>query len=170
MALRPMATAGGRGRLGAGGAGGGRVPPRARATPRRHRPGRRGRLSALSLYKSVFYGASVWARRALNRQKWRFSARAGRGHQAHQRPARQQHQPPQRRAPRPRLPPRALVARRAHLADARSTRAQTCGCRWRRTRAGCRQTALQIIPICGEEPRAPQFLLTKLLRYVPVTA
>ena len=41
-------------------------------------PGRRGRLSALSvfLYKSVFYGAFVWARRALNKQKRRLLARA----------------------------------------------------------------------------------------------
>ena len=41
-------------------------------------PGRRGRLSALSVFvcKSVFYGVFVWARRALNSQKWRFPARA----------------------------------------------------------------------------------------------
>jgi hypothetical protein len=41
-------------------------------------PGRRGRLSAISvfLFKSVLYGAFVWARRALNRQKRRFPARA----------------------------------------------------------------------------------------------
>jgi hypothetical protein len=40
--------------------------------------GGRGRLSALSvfLFKSVLYGAFVWARRALNRQKRRFPARA----------------------------------------------------------------------------------------------
>ena len=43
-----------------------------------HCPGRPGRLSALSVFhsKSVLYGAFVWARRALNRQKRRFSARA----------------------------------------------------------------------------------------------
>ena len=37
-----------------------------------------GRLSALSVFhrKSVLYGASVWARRALNSQKRWFSARA----------------------------------------------------------------------------------------------
>ena len=37
-----------------------------------------GRLSALSIFlcKSVFYGAFVWARRTLNRQKRRFPARA----------------------------------------------------------------------------------------------
>jgi hypothetical protein len=42
------------------------------------RPRRRGRLSALSVFlsKSVFYGAFVWARRALNRRKRRFPARA----------------------------------------------------------------------------------------------
>jgi hypothetical protein len=42
------------------------------------RPGPPGRLSALSvsLCKSVFYGAFVWARRALNSQKRRFPARA----------------------------------------------------------------------------------------------
>ena len=41
-------------------------------------PGRRGRLSALSvlLCKSVFYDVFVWARGALNRQKRRFPARA----------------------------------------------------------------------------------------------
>ena len=41
-------------------------------------PGRRGQLSALSVFlcKSVFYGVFVWARRALNSQKWRFPARA----------------------------------------------------------------------------------------------
>jgi hypothetical protein len=41
-------------------------------------PGRSGRLSALSvsLCKSVFYGAFVWARRALNSQNRRFPARA----------------------------------------------------------------------------------------------
>ena len=41
-------------------------------------PGPPGRLSALSIYlcKSVFYGAFVWARRALNIQKRRFPARA----------------------------------------------------------------------------------------------
>jgi class 3 adenylate cyclase len=41
-------------------------------------PGPPGRLSALSvsLCKSVFYGAFVWARRALKSQKWRFPARA----------------------------------------------------------------------------------------------
>ena len=39
---------------------------------------RPGRLSAISVFlcKSVFYGAFVWARRALNRQKRRFPARA----------------------------------------------------------------------------------------------
>ena len=38
----------------------------------------RGRLSALRVFlcKSVFYGAFVWARRALNSQKRRFPARA----------------------------------------------------------------------------------------------
>jgi hypothetical protein len=38
-----------------------------------------GRLSALSVFlsKSFFYGAFVWARRALNRPKRRFPARAG---------------------------------------------------------------------------------------------
>ena len=43
-----------------------------------HGPGPPGRLSALSvsLCKSVFYGAFVWARRALNNQKRRFLARA----------------------------------------------------------------------------------------------
>ena len=37
---------------------------------------RRGRLSGLSvsLCKSIFYGAFVWARGALNRPKWRFPA------------------------------------------------------------------------------------------------
>jgi hypothetical protein len=42
------------------------------------RPGRPGRLSALSVFhsKSVLYGVFVWARRVLNRQKWRFPARA----------------------------------------------------------------------------------------------
>jgi beta-galactosidase len=46
--------------------------------PRVNGPGRRGRLSALrvSLYKSILYGAFVWARRALNSRKWRFPARA----------------------------------------------------------------------------------------------
>ena len=41
-------------------------------------PGPPGCLSALSvfLYKSVFYGAFVWARRALNSRKRRFPARA----------------------------------------------------------------------------------------------
>jgi hypothetical protein len=39
------------------------------------RPGRWGRLS-FSLCKSIFYGAFVWARRALNGRKRRFSARA----------------------------------------------------------------------------------------------
>jgi predicted DsbA family dithiol-disulfide isomerase len=41
-------------------------------------PGRPGRLSALSVFlcKSVFYGAFVWSRRALNRPKRRFPARA----------------------------------------------------------------------------------------------
>jgi ankyrin repeat protein len=40
----------------------------------------RGRLSALGVFlcKSVFYGAFVWARRALNSQERRFPARAGR--------------------------------------------------------------------------------------------
>ena len=43
-----------------------------------HGPGPPGRLSALSVFlcKSVFYGAFVWARRALNMQKRRFPARA----------------------------------------------------------------------------------------------
>ena len=38
-----------------------------------------GRLSAISVFhsKSVLYGAFVWARRALNGRKRRFSARAG---------------------------------------------------------------------------------------------
>jgi hypothetical protein len=42
------------------------------------RPGRPGRLSALSvfLYKSVLYGVFIWARWALNSQKRRFLARA----------------------------------------------------------------------------------------------
>jgi hypothetical protein len=41
---------------------------------------RPGRLSALRVFhsKSVLYGAFVWARMPLNRQKWRFPARAGR--------------------------------------------------------------------------------------------
>jgi hypothetical protein len=41
-------------------------------------PGRRGRFSTLGVFpcKSVFYGAFVWARGALNRQKRRFLARA----------------------------------------------------------------------------------------------
>ena len=41
-------------------------------------PGRPGRLSGLGVShsKSVLYGAFVWARRALNNQKWRFPARA----------------------------------------------------------------------------------------------
>jgi hypothetical protein len=45
---------------------------------RKHCPGRPGGLSALSvsLCKSVFYGAFVWACRVLMYQKWRFSARA----------------------------------------------------------------------------------------------
>ena len=40
-------------------------------------PGLRGRLSGLSVShsKRVFYGAFVWAHRALNSQKWRFPAR-----------------------------------------------------------------------------------------------
>jgi hypothetical protein len=39
---------------------------------------RSGRLSALSVFlcKSLLYGAFVWARRALNRRKWHFPARA----------------------------------------------------------------------------------------------
>jgi hypothetical protein len=42
---------------------------------------RPGRLSALSVFlcKSVLYGVFVWARRALNSQKWRVPARAVRG-------------------------------------------------------------------------------------------
>jgi hypothetical protein len=42
------------------------------------RPGPPGRLSALRVFrcKSVFYGAFVWTRRALNSQKRRFLARA----------------------------------------------------------------------------------------------
>jgi hypothetical protein len=38
-----------------------------------------GRLSALSVLRSKvgLHGAFVWARRALNNQKWRFPARAG---------------------------------------------------------------------------------------------
>ena len=42
------------------------------------RPGRRGRLSALSVFlcKSGFYDAFVWARRALNGLKRRFPVRA----------------------------------------------------------------------------------------------
>jgi predicted DNA-binding WGR domain protein len=45
-------------------------------------PGPPGRLSTLSIFlcKSVFYGAFVWARRALNSQKRRFPARAVRAH------------------------------------------------------------------------------------------
>ena len=45
-----------------------------------HCPGPPGRLSALCVFlcKSVFYGVFVWARRALNSQKWRFPARAAR--------------------------------------------------------------------------------------------
>ena len=41
-------------------------------------PGPPGRLSAISVFlcKSVFYGVFVWARRALNIEKWRFPARA----------------------------------------------------------------------------------------------
>jgi hypothetical protein len=41
-------------------------------------PGRRGRLSARSVFlcKSILYGAFVWARRALKHQKRRFPARA----------------------------------------------------------------------------------------------
>jgi hypothetical protein len=41
-------------------------------------PGPPGRLSALSVFlrKSFFYGAFVWARRALNGPKQRFPARA----------------------------------------------------------------------------------------------
>ena len=44
-----------------------------------HGPGPSGRLSALLVFlcRSGFYGAFVWARRALNRQKRRFPARAG---------------------------------------------------------------------------------------------
>ena len=55
----------------------------------RYRPGRRGRLSALSVFvcKSVFYGAFVWARRALNGPKRRFSARAVSAIVPSQRPA-----------------------------------------------------------------------------------
>ena len=43
-----------------------------------HGPGPPGRLSALRvfLWKSILYGAFVWARRALNRRKRRFPARA----------------------------------------------------------------------------------------------
>jgi hypothetical protein len=39
---------------------------------------RSGRLGGLSIFrcKSVSYGAFVWTRRALNRRKWRFPARA----------------------------------------------------------------------------------------------
>ena len=39
-------------------------------------PGRRKRLSALSVFHSklILYGAFVWARRALSSQKWWFSA------------------------------------------------------------------------------------------------
>ena len=42
-------------------------------------PGPPGRLSALSVFlcKSFFYGAFVWARRALKHQQRRFPARAG---------------------------------------------------------------------------------------------
>ena len=42
------------------------------------RPGRSGRLRAISVFlrKSGFYGAFVWAPRALNNQKRRFPARA----------------------------------------------------------------------------------------------
>ena len=51
----------------------------------RHCPGRRGRLSALSVFqcKSVLYGAFVWARRALNRKKQRLPARAVRNMPQH---------------------------------------------------------------------------------------
>ena len=43
-----------------------------------HCSGPRKRLSALSVFhsKSILYGVFVWARRALNSQKWRFPARA----------------------------------------------------------------------------------------------
>ena len=43
-----------------------------------HCPGRRGHLSAISVFlcKSVLYGTFVWARRVLNNQKRRFPARA----------------------------------------------------------------------------------------------
>ena len=43
-----------------------------------YRPGRPGRLSALSVFpsESILYGAFVWARRALYSQKRRFWARA----------------------------------------------------------------------------------------------
>jgi hypothetical protein len=43
-----------------------------------HCPGPPGRLSALSIFlcKPIFYGAFVWARRALNGLKWRFPAQA----------------------------------------------------------------------------------------------
>jgi acetolactate synthase-1/2/3 large subunit len=43
---------------------------------------RPGRLSGINVFhsKSVLYGVFVWVRRALNNQKWRFPARAGRQH------------------------------------------------------------------------------------------
>ena len=49
------------------------------------RPGRRGRSSAisLSLYKSVLYGAFVWARRALKHRNRRFAARAVMANKTH---------------------------------------------------------------------------------------
>jgi hypothetical protein len=52
-----------------------RAPLLGNLTTVRARP---GRLSALSVFhsKSVLYGDFVWARRALNRKKWRFRARA----------------------------------------------------------------------------------------------
>ena len=68
---------------GPGGAGAGGRCRRRRPAGRRadHGPGRPGRLSALSVShsKPVFYGAFVWARRALNSQKWRLLARTGGG-------------------------------------------------------------------------------------------
>jgi hypothetical protein len=77
-----------------------------------------GRLSALSvlLFKSVFYGAFVWARRALNSQKRRFPARAVHRRCAHAPSALAGAAPlPSRRAPR--------------RASSRSARGQRCACR-----------------------------------------
>ena len=55
-------------------------PPRISYAPTRAMTVRaaQGRLSAIRLFlwKSILYGAFVWARRALNSRKWRFPARA----------------------------------------------------------------------------------------------